>query len=64
MTQKWKWGILFSGDNLTLDETVRYACDAEDAGADSLWTTELGRDAFVPLAAIAAECKKVRLGTG
>jgi len=64
MAQKWKWGILFSGDNLTLDETVRYARQAEDAGADSLWTTELGRDAFVPLAAMAAECKKVRLGTG
>ena len=64
MAQNWKWGILFSGDNLTLDETVRYARLAEDAGADSLWTTELGRDAFVPLAAMAAECKRVRLGTG
>ena len=63
MAQKWKWGILFSGDNLTLDETVDYARQAEDAGADSLWTTELGRDAFVPLAAMAAECKTVRLGT-
>ncbi len=64
MAKKWKWGILFSGDNLTLNETVAYARDAEDAGADSLWTTELGRDAFLPLAAIAAECNKVRLGTG
>jgi probable F420-dependent oxidoreductase len=64
MAQNWKWGILFSGDNLTLDETVHYARQAEDAGADSLWTTELGRDAFVPLAAMAAECKRVRLGTG
>jgi probable F420-dependent oxidoreductase len=64
MAKKWKWGILFSGDNLTLDETVRYARDAEAAGADSLWTTELGRDAFVPLAAMAAACSRVRLGTG
>ncbi len=64
MARKWKWGVLFSGDNLTLDETVRYARMAEDAGADSVWTTELGRDAFVPLAAIAAACKRVRLGTG
>ena len=64
MGQKWKWGILFSGDNLTLDETVGYARQAEDAGADSLWTTELGRDAFVPLAAMASACKRVRLGTG
>lgn len=59
-----KWGVLFSGDNLTLAETVRFAAMAEDAGADSVWTTELGRDAFVPLAAIAASCKRVRLGTG
>jgi probable F420-dependent oxidoreductase len=64
MGQKWKWGILFSGDNLTLDETVSYARQAEDAGADSLWTTELGRDAFVPLAGMASACKRVRLGTG
>ncbi|MCG8343717.1 MAG: LLM class flavin-dependent oxidoreductase [Chlorobiales bacterium] len=64
MAQKWKWGILFSGDNLTLSESVRYARMAEDAGADSVWTTELGRDSFVPLAAMAAECKRVRLGTG
>ena len=64
MIKKWKWGILFSGDNLTLDETVQYARDAETAGADSLWTTELGRDAFVPLAAMGAACSRVRLGTG
>ena len=51
-----KWGVLFSGDNLTLAETVRFAAMAEDAGADSVWTTELGRDAFVPLAGIAAAC--------
>ena len=64
MARKWKWGILFSGDNLTLDETVAYGRDAAAAGADCLWTTELGRDAFVPLAAMAADCGKVRLGTG
>jgi len=43
---------------------VRYARMAEEAGADSLWSTELGRDAFVPLAAIANVVKRVRLGTG
>ena len=64
MARKWKWGVLFSGDNLTLDETVRYARMAEDADADSVWTTELGRDAFVPLAAMAAACTRLRLGTG
>ena len=62
--KKWKWAVLFSGDNLTLDETIDFAASAEDAGADSLWTTELGRDAFVPLAAMAARCKRARLGTG
>ena len=30
----------------------------------SLWTTELGRDAFVPLAGMAAACRRARLGTG
>ncbi len=64
MARKWKWGLLFSGDNLTLAETVQYARMAEDAGADSLWTTELGRDAFVPLAGMAARCERARLGTG
>ena len=59
-----KWGVLFSGDNLSLAETLAYAKQAEEAGAESLWTTELGRDAFVPLAAIACETSGVRLGTG
>ena len=64
MARKWKWGVLFSGDNLTLQETIDFAAKAEDAGAESLWTTELGRDAFVPLAGMAARCKRARLGTG
>jgi len=34
----------------------------EDAGANSVWVTELWCDAFVPLAAIAGACDKVRLG--
>ena len=62
--KKWKWAVLFSGDNLTLEETIDFAASAEDAGAESLWTTELGRDAFVPLAGMAARCKRARLGTG
>ena len=64
MSRKWKWGVLFSGDNLTLQETIDFAAKAEDAGAESLWTTELGRDAFVPLAGMAAACTRARLGTG
>ena len=58
------WGVLFSGDNLSLAETLEYARQAEAAGAESLWTTEQGRDAFVPLAAIACETSDIRLGTG
>ena len=56
MTDKLKWGILYSGDNMALDEVVASAKKAEDAGAHSLWVTELWRDAFVPLAAIAGAC--------
>ena len=62
--KKLNWGIVFTGDNLSLADILRYAKQAEDAGAESLWSTELGRDAFVPLAAIANVVKRVRLGTG
>jgi len=48
-----KWGVLFNGDNLSLDQILRYARMAEEAGADSLWSSDLGRDAFTPLAAMA-----------
>lgn len=58
-----KWGVVFTGENLTLDDILRYARLAEEAGAESLWSTELGRDAFVPLAAIACAAKKLRVGT-
>jgi F420-dependent oxidoreductase-like protein len=38
---------------------------AEDAGFDSVWTAEAyGSDAIVPLAWIAAQTKKINLGTG
>lgn len=62
--KKWKWGVLLSGETMSLAETVRFARMAEDAGAENLWTTELGRDAFIPLAAFANVCKTARLGTG
>ena len=58
-----KWGVLFNGDNLSLDEILRYARMAEEAGADSLWSSDLGRDAFTPLAAMGGVVKSVRLGT-
>ena len=38
---------------------------AEDAGFDSVWTAEAyGSDAIVPLTWIAAQTKKIKLGTG
>jgi len=58
-----KWGMLFNGDNLSLDEILRYARMAEEAGADSLWSSDLGRDAFTPLAAMGSVARSVRLGT-
>ncbi len=58
-----KWGLVFSGENLSLDECLAYALDAADAGVDSLWTTELGRDAFTPLAAMVSVAPGVRYGT-
>ena len=58
-----KWGLVISGENLTLRECLGYARAAADAGADSLWTTELGRDAFTPLAAMACALPGIRLGT-
>ena len=33
-----KWGVLFNGENLSLDRILRYARMAEEAGADSLWS--------------------------
>jgi len=55
---------LFSGDHLSLSEQLKFAADAESAGAESLWSAELWRDGFVPLAAMAMVTRKARLGTG
>src|SRR6516225_74719 len=59
-----KWGVLFSGDQLSLSEQLELAADTESAGAESLWSAELWRDGFVPLAAMAMVARKARLGTG
>src|SRR2546430_16860529 len=37
---------------------------ADDAGADSVWTAEVWRDAFVPLTAMASVVQRARVGTG
>jgi len=59
----WKWGIIFGGDNLSMADLLRYAEMADAAGADSLWTAEVWRDAFVPLTAMASVVRRARLGT-
>ena len=63
LSSKMSWGLVFTGDNLTLSEIMSYSQKAQKAGAESLWTTELGRDAFVPLAAIASVAPGLRVGT-
>jgi hypothetical protein len=50
--KQWKWGVVFSGENLLLEEIVQFSRMAEDAGAESLWSFEVYRDAFVPLTVI------------
>ena len=45
-------------------ELVEAARHAEDAGFASVWSDELHRSAFVPLAAVATATSRVGLGTG
>jgi probable F420-dependent oxidoreductase len=61
--QRWKWGVVFSGENLSLEEILKFSRLAEDAGAESLWSFEVYRDAFVPLTAIASGVRKARVGS-
>src|SRR6516162_1852291 len=59
-----KWGVIYNADALTIDDMLHFSSLADNAGADSIWTAEAWRDAFVPLAAMAGVTKRVRLGTG
>lgn len=47
----------------TLDELVKAAVDAEAAGFERVWVSELHRSAFVPAAAIANATSRVEVGT-
>ena len=62
-SRPWKWGIIFGGDNLSMADLLRYAGMADAAGADSVWSVEVWRDAFVPLTAMAGVVRRARLGT-
>lgn len=48
----------------TADEYLAVARQAEAAGFHSVWSSELHRTAFVPLAGIAARTSRIKLGTG
>ena len=58
-----KIGLGLTGDQLSLEETLRFAEQAEANGFDSIWVPEAWRDAFVPLTAIAMRTERIRIGT-
>ena len=60
-----RFGIWFAGE-LPVSRQVELAVLAEGEGVDSVWTAEgyYARDAWTPLAAIAAATTRVLLGTG
>jgi len=55
--------MIFGGDNLSMQDLLSYAKQADAAGADSLWSVEVWRDAFVPLTAMASVAPRARVGT-
>ena len=56
-------GLSLNGDQVTLEETLQFARQAEAQGFASVWVPEAWRDAFVPLTAIALQTSRIRIGT-
>ena len=56
-------GLSLNGDQVTLEETLQFARQAEAKGFASIWVPEAWRDAFVPLTAIALQTSRIRIGT-
>jgi probable F420-dependent oxidoreductase len=52
------------GMTLTLDNIVRSAQEAEEAGYDGFWTAETSHDPFFPLLLAAEHTERIELGTG
>lgn len=49
---------------LMLDNAIASARNAEDAGYDGLWASELGQDPFLPLLLAAEHSSRIQIGTG
>jgi len=54
-------GLILDGNRIS--DIVSLAKEAEDAGFESVWATELYRTSFQQLAAVAAETQSIKLGT-
>lgn len=52
-----------TGDQISVDDMVRFSLMAEEGRLGGVWTAEVWRDSLVPLAAIAAATSTIRLGT-
>lgn len=57
-----RYGLVFSGGGTTIQQMVELACEAENAGLDSIYLTEAWRSGFVGLAAIAAATSRIEIG--
>lgn len=59
-----KIGLVITGEHLTLAEMIQLAKTADERGFHSVWSTEFWRSAYVPLAAMAINTKKMKIGAG